>query len=346
MSSFIANLVTWDAWLPKALAVVIRLVLVLLIAWGLNRISRPLIHRLDDMLGRHRDRNGEQERRVQTWIGIVEKVVSAAIWIVAGITGLQVLGVNTAALLTAAGVGGLAIGFGAQNLVRDFLSGFFILAEDQIRVGDVVTINGTTGTVQAINPRTTVLRDLSGTVHIFPNGLIETVSNLTKEWARSVIEVSVPYTEDVDRVMALLQEIGRELEADREYGPRIVQPVSILGLDSFGPLGVTVKLTITTQPGQQWAVGREFRRRVKNRFDAEGIRLSYPHTTLQWQGAPQPLQLQLEPGGTQALVDTLADRVVEEVFRRLESRGAFQPARGSLEPVEQGQAAPSREDGV
>jgi len=346
MSALIANLVAWNEWIPKALSIVLRLALVLLIAWGLSRISRPLVRRLDDVLGRHRDRNGEQERRVQTWISIVEKVVQAAIWIVAGIMGLQVLGVNTAALLTAAGVGGLAIGFGAQNLVRDFLSGFFILAEDQIRVGDVVTINGTTGTVQAINPRTTVLRDLSGTVHIFPNGLIETVSNLTKEWARSVIEVSVPYTEDVDRVMALLQEIGRELEADAVYGSGIVQPVSILGVDSFGPLGVTIKLTITTQPGQQWAVGREFRRRVKNRFDAEGIPLSYPHTALLWQGAPQASQPWLELGGTQDLVEALADRVVEEVLRRLESRGAFKPAGGSQQAAEPGQAAPSREDGV
>lgn len=342
MATFFADLVAWEEWLPQFLSIVIRLALVLLVAWGLNRLSRPLIHRLDEALGRHRERDGEQQRRVQTLVSIVEKVVSAAIWTLAGLTGLQVLGVNTAALLTAAGVGGLAVGFGAQNLVRDFISGFFILAEDQFRVGDVVVINGTSGTVQAVNPRTTVLRDLSGTVHTFPNGLIETVSNMTKEWARSVVEVSVPYTEDVDRVMALLQELGRELEADGEYGPRIAQPMSILGVDSFGASGVTIKLMITTQPGQQWGIGRELRRRIKNRFDAEGIRLAYPHTSLQWEAGPPPLQLQLDPGANPAVVEALADRVVEEVLQRLESRGAFGPR--VEEPTDQGQAAPSRED--
>lgn len=342
MATFTADLVAWEEWLPQFLSIVIRLALVLLVAWGLNRLSRPLIHRLDEALGRHRERDGEQQRRVQTLVSIVEKVVSAAIWTLAGLTGLQVLGVNTAALLTAAGVGGLAVGFGAQNLVRDFISGFFILAEDQFRVGDVVVINGTSGTVQAVNPRTTVLRDLSGTVHTFPNGLIETVSNMTKEWARSVVEVSVPYTEDVDRVMALLQELGRELEADGEYGPRIAQPMSILGVDSFGASGVTIKLMITTQPGQQWGIGRELRRRIKNRFDAEGIRLAYPHTSLQWEAGPPPLQLQLDPGANPAVVEALADRVVEEVLQRLESRGAFGPR--VEEPTDQGQAAPSRED--
>lgn len=342
MATFFADLVAWEEWLPQFLSIVIRLALVLLVAWGLNRLSRPLIHRLDEAVGRHRERDGEQQRRVQTLVSIVEKVVSAAIWTLAGLTGLQVLGVNTAALLTAAGVGGLAVGFGAQNLVRDFISGFFILAEDQFRVGDVVVINGTSGTVQAVNPRTTVLRDLSGTVHTFPNGLIETVSNMTKEWARSVVEVSVPYTEDVDRVMALLQELGRELEADGEYGPRIAQPMSILGVDSFGASGVTIKLMITTQPGQQWGIGRELRRRIKNRFDAEGIRLAYPHTSLQWEAGPPPLQLQLDPGANPAVVEALADRVVEEVLQRLESRGAFGPR--VEEPTDQGQAAPSRED--
>lgn len=341
MEGVISDLVTWEAWLPRLLSIVSRLALVLILAWGLNRLSRPLIRRLDGALSRHRERDEERQRRAETLVNIVEKGVSATIWAVAGLMGLQVLGVNTAALLTAAGVGGLAIGFGAHNLVRDFISGFFILAEDQFRVGDVVVINGTSGTVQAINPRTTILRDLSGTVHIFPNGLIETVANRTKEWARSVIELSVPYTENVDRVMALLREVGEELQADETFGPGITQPISILGVDGFGPEGVTLKLTITTVPGQQFAIAREFRRRVKNRFDAEGIRLSYPHTSLHWEVEPPPFRLELQ-GADPALLDALADQVAERVLRRLEAQGGTQPGTGG--PAGRQQAAPTRED--
>ncbi|BAS26966.1 mechanosensitive ion channel family protein [Limnochorda pilosa] len=323
MQEFLANLAQLDRWAPQLLSAVARLALVLVLAWVLNRVSRPLIHRLDEAFGRHPERSEERQRRIQTLLTIVEKVASAAIWTVAVIMGLQVLGVNTAALLTAAGVGGLAFGFGAQNLVRDFISGFFILAEDQIRVGDVAVINGTGGLVQAINPRTTVLRDLNGTVHVFPNGSIQTVSNLTKEWSRYVIDVSVAYKEDVDRVMEVLRSIGQELQEDPEYRPLIVQPLEVLGVDDFGASGVTIKTMITTLPLKQWQVGRELRRRIKKRFDAEGIEIPFPHTSLYWGSASQAFRVQVETGQTDA------DRVVEEVLRRL---GATQAAAESDRP--------------
>lgn len=344
MQDMVATFSRWELWAPQILSAVGRLALVLVVAWVLNRASRPLIRRLDQVLGRHHERSEERQRRIQTLVNIVEKVVSTAIWTVAGIMGLQVLGVNTAALLTAAGVGGLAVGFGAQNLVRDFISGFFILAEDQIRVGDVAMINGTSGTVQAINPRTTVLRDLNGTVHIFPNGAIETVSNLTREWARYVIDLAVAYREDVDRVMELLQEIGRELQEDPEYGPRMVQPMTILGVDSFGETGVTIKLMITTLPSQQWSVGRELRRRIKNRFDAEGIRFPYPHSSLNWASDSPAMRVHLEGAGSDALVHALADRVMEEVLRRMEGLAAGQPQAASGNVPEAGAAPPTGEE--
>lgn len=344
MQDFAATLAQYDIWAPQILSAIGRLALVLVVAWVLNRLSRPLIHRLDEVLGRHQERSNERQRRIQTLVNIIEKVASAAIWTVAAIMGLQVLGVNTSALLTAAGVGGLAIGFGAQNLVRDFLSGFFILAEDQIRVGDVAMINGTSGTVEAINPRTTVLRDLSGTVHIFANGLIETVSNLTKEWARYVIDVDVAYKEDVDRVMELLRAIGQELQEEPAWASLIVQPLAILGVDGFGPKGVTIKMMITTLPSQQWSVGRELRRRIKNRFDAEGIRFPYPHSSLNWASDSPAMRVHLEGAGSDALVHALADRVMEEVLRRMEGLAAGQPQAASGNVPEAGAAPPTGEE--
>lgn len=343
MQDVAATLARWELWAPQILSAIGRLALVLVVAWVLNRAGRPLIRRLEQVLDRHHEPSEERRRRIRTLVNIVEKAASTAVWVVAGIMGLQVLGVNTAALLTAAGVGGLAIGFGAQNLVRDFISGFFILAEDQIRVGDVAMINGTTGTVQAINPRTTILRDISGTVHIFPNGAIETVSNLTREWARYVIDLAVAYREDVDRVMELLKEVGRELQEDPEYGPRMVQPMTILGVDSFGETGVTIKLMITTLPSQQWAVGRELRRRIKNRFDAEGIRFPYPHSSLHWAGDSPPMRVHLESPGSDALVHALADRVMEEVLRRMEGLTAGQPQAASGTAPGAGEVPPAGE---
>lgn len=167
--------------------------------------------------------------------------------------------------------------------------------EDQVRVGDVVTINGVGGLVEAVNLRTIVLRDLSGVVHIIPNGNIQSVSNMTKDWSRYVIDVGVAYKEDVDRVMEVLQSVGEELVQDPRYGPLILSPLEVLGVDDFSASAVIIKIMITTLPLKQWEVGRELRRRIKKRFDAEGIEIPFPHLSVYWGEASAPFQVVTRP---------------------------------------------------
>jgi small conductance mechanosensitive channel len=206
---------------------------------------------------------------------------------------LSEFGMNIAPIITGAGIVGLAVGFGAQNLVRDVISGFFIILEDQIRVGDVANINGTGGSVEAIRLRTTILRDFYGTVHIFPNGEIKQVANLTKEFSYAVLDVGVAYKENVDEVMALLKQIGEEMADDPQFKPVILAPFEVLGVDSFGDSQITIKTRIKTLPLHQWAVGRELRRRIKNTFDQRQIEIPFPHMSVYFGEASKPIDLTL-----------------------------------------------------
>lgn len=235
----------------------------------------------------------EREKRARTLGSILRKLTTAVVFAVAALTILDQLGVPTTSILTAAGIGGLAIGFGAQSLVRDLISGFFLLLENHIRVGDVVQVNGTGGLVEDITLRSTVLRGLDGTVHVFPNGAIESLSNLTKDFSRYVIDVGVAYKEDVDRVMAVLKDIGDELAGDPSYQPFIKEPLQILGVDDFADSAVVIKIFITTLPLRQWEVGRELRRRIKKRFDAEGIEIPFPHMSVYWGEASRPFNVEV-----------------------------------------------------
>lgn len=266
---------------------------VLLIAAGaalLIRIAYATIHRIEVVVDDGDPHLSEREKRARTLATILRKLTSATVITVAILTVLQELGVDTRAIITAAGIGGVALGFGSQNLVRDVISGFFMLLENQIRVGDVVTINGSTsGQVEDITLRVTILRDLEGNVHIFPNGSIEYITNKTKNWSRAVVDVGVAYKEDVDRVMAVLRDIGEELGADEAFRPLIVEPLQVLGVDDFGESQVTIRTVITTLPLKQWDVARELRRRIKNRFDREGIEIPFPHLSLYWGEASKPI---------------------------------------------------------
>jgi small conductance mechanosensitive channel len=240
----------------------------------------------------------EAEKRAQT-LGRILK--SSALVIVVGIGVMMLMdefGMNIMPIITGAGLAGLAFGFGAQNLVRDVISGFFIILENQVRVGDVAVINGTGGLVEAINLRTMVLRDLQGTVHIFPNGEITQVSNMTKEWSRYVIDVGVAYKEDVDRVMKVLESIGQDLYEDENFKPLILDKLEILGVDDFGESQVTIKVMIKTLPLKQWVVGRELRRRIKNTFDKEGIEIPFPHMSLYFGEASKPFEVLLDQSRT------------------------------------------------
>jgi len=222
----------------------------------------------------------EAEKRAKT-LGRI--IYNAGFVLVTGVAIMMILSelrINIMPIITSAGIAGLAIGFGAQNLVRDIISGFFLILEDQIRVNDYVKINDTGGTIEAIKLRTTVLRDITGAVYIFPNGEIKKVANLTKQFSYSVIDLGVSYNAKVDDVMETLKTIGEELAADPEFNIYILDSLEVLGVDDFGDSQVTIRIRVKTKPSKQWVVGRELRRRIKNTFDAKGIEIPFPQVTL------------------------------------------------------------------
>jgi moderate conductance mechanosensitive channel len=186
------------------------------------------------------------------------------------------LGIQLAPLLATAGIGALAIGFGAQSLVKDVISGFFIILENQYRIGDAIEVAGVSGLVEAVSLRKTVLRDLKGRVHTIPNGEIKVVSNLSKEWSRTVLDLGISYHENVERVIGLLSRIGEELSSEEPYRSAILEPLQILGVERFKESHLVIRMMVKTAPLKQWDVGRELRRRIKNRFEEQGIEMSVP----------------------------------------------------------------------
>jgi small conductance mechanosensitive channel len=205
---------------------------------------------------------------------------------------LMVLGtfMDIGPLLASVGVLGLAISFGAQSLVKDVISGTFMLLEGQFGIGDVVRVTDVSGQVEKITLRTTVLRDSQGVVHIIPNGEITRVSNLTKTWSRAVLDVGVAYKEDVDRVIAVLDELGREFHADPEWGALLVEEPLVLGVEDLGDSAVVIRVSARTLPEKQWDVAREWRRRIKKRFDRENIEIPFPHLTFYWGQGQMPAE--------------------------------------------------------
>jgi small conductance mechanosensitive channel len=268
-----------------------HIILILIGGWIALRVIRRALHKLEDMLVKRADAEDQlekiaTEKRVKTLAGLLRTMATITIWTVVIITSLTEIGVDIGPLLAGAGIMGLAVGFGAQNLVRDIISGFFFVMENQVRVGDVAIINGTGGLVQTISFRTITLRDLSGVVHIFPHGEVSTLSNMTKKWSAYVINVGVAYKEDTDEVVAVMKEVHAGMMADPEFAPKILQAIEVFGVDDFGESEVTIKARMKTVPLQQWNVGREFRRRLKYAFDAKGIEIPFPHRTLH---APQEI---------------------------------------------------------
>jgi small conductance mechanosensitive channel len=202
---------------------------------------------------------------------VLRTLALVGLWSVVVVICLSQLGFDVRPILAGAGIVGLAVGFGAQHLVRDVIAGFFLVLEDQVRVGDVAVVNGTGGLVENVTFRTIVLRDLAGTVHIFPNGSVTTLANMTKDWSGYVVDVEVGYREDPDRVVALMRRVFEELRQDPAHGPLIIEPIEIFGVDAFKDSTVVIKARLKTVPIQQWTVGREYRRRLLLGFAAEGI---------------------------------------------------------------------------
>lgn len=255
---------------------IIVLILLRVINAGLTRLGKLILRRSEE----HNDK--ESEKRIHTLMGIVKGVVKIVIWTVFFMTLLKKIGTDIGPLIASAGIIGLAIGFGAQELVRDVITGFFILLENQVRTGDVAIINGTGGLVEKIEMRTITLRDFSGVVHIIQNGKINTLSNMTKEWSAMVFDIGVAYKEDVDRVTEVIKQVGEELKNDPELGEHIIEPIEVFGLDKFGDSAIVIKARLKTKPIQQWTVGRAFNGRLKKAFDRNNIEIPFPHRSIYW----------------------------------------------------------------
>jgi small-conductance mechanosensitive channel len=218
----------------------------------------------------------ERAKRAKTLGSVLTNVTTVVVIAVASLMVLGELGVNISPALTGAGIVGVALGFGSQSLVKDLIGGFFLILENQVRVGDVVAINGTGGLVEAINLRTTVLRDEEGTVHIFPNGGISSLSNRSMQFSFYVVNLPLAYGEDVDAVTALLVEIAAKMQQEGAYQPFMLAPLEVIGVDGFEPSGIRLKVRLKTAPLKQWFVGREFRRRVNAAFQERGIEMWSP----------------------------------------------------------------------
>ena len=257
-----------------------RVVLILVLMLIGVKLSGVLAGRIFAVIGRRRKMDEEYKKRADTLSGVIAYLLSVTIIAVAVLMIMTELDIKIGPILAAAGVLGLAVGFGAQHLVQDLISGFFILLDDQIRVGDVVQIADKGGLVEKLNLRMTVLRDLAGNVHYVRNGQIGVVTNMTKEYSRYVFDIGVAYREDVDEVVKVVRQVDEELRNDPELGKDILEPIEILGLDQFADSAVVIKARTKTKPIRQWAVGREFNRRLKKKFDELDIEIPFPHVTL------------------------------------------------------------------
>lgn len=222
----------------------------------------------------------ERAKRARTLGGVLSSVTTVLVAVIAVLMILGELGVNISPALTGAGIVGVALGFGAQTLVRDLIGGFFLILEDQLRVGDAATVNGIAGVVEAINLRTLVLRDDEGTLHIIPNGAITTMANRSRDFSNFVMILPVAYGEDIDAVAALVREVAAGIEADDRFKPFILGPLEIAGIDSFDPTTMRLKVKIKCTPQKQGDVGREFRWRLVHALKNRGVAMWSPQQTV------------------------------------------------------------------
>ena len=282
-----------NRWLITDFISILILILLLIITL---RVSAALINRLKGvllkrMVYREEEPDMEAEKRLNTLMGVLRKIISVVVWTIFIMIFLEKININIIPILSAAGIVGLAVGFGAQELVRDFISGFFILLEDGIRAGDVVTLNGTTGTVEKMELRTITLRDSMGVVHIFQNGKVNTISNMTKGWSAVRFDIGVAYKENLAKVMEVMQQVGDEMYAEDEYKSNMLASVEVSGLNNFGDRALEIRARIRTRPGKQWGIGREYRKRLKEAFDTHNIEIPFPHQTIYWGDNMDPLKL-------------------------------------------------------
>ena len=267
----------------------IRVIVIIAIAVAVYLICRPIIRSVIKRIVSRRmagEDETDTQQRTDTLSSILVKIVGIIVLIIAVITILPEFGVNITSLIAAIGIGGLAIAFAAQSLVRDFIAGFFILLEDQYSIGDVISIAGIAGVVEDIALRRTVLRDLDGNVHSVPNGKVDLSTNMTKKYSRVNLNVSVGYGENLKHVIDIINKICQEMAKDPQWKDDFITTPSVLRVDNLGDSGIDIKILGDTKPAKQWAIMGELRLRLKDAFDREGIEIPWPHTKVYFGNAP------------------------------------------------------------
>lgn len=289
----------------RAATIIIIILTINLILAGARFLIGRLVLRVR---GASSQPGGDRDLQAQTLANVLASAASVLLWTLGLFMVLDQLGLDITTLLAAAGVAGIAIGFGAQTLVRDFLAGFFIILENQFRVGDVVKIGDTGGLVERITLRATSLRDLSGSLHVIPNGSIQRVTNMTFLWSRYVADIGISYSADPDQVIALLADVGKRMRREEPWGERMLEDPEVVGLDRFEDSALVFRVLLKTKPLQQWAVGREFNRRVKYALDEAGIEIPFPHRTVYLRLEPEDELAQVLRGATRPGGEPLSPR--------------------------------------
>jgi small-conductance mechanosensitive channel len=270
----------------RLLGSLVSMTLTIVVAVAIWEFSNAAIQRHLTKLSR--DAQAARSARVRTLLPMLRTLLSATIIVFVALNILTEIGVNVAPLIAGAGVIGLAIGFGSQTLVRDVITGIFLLFEDAVAVGDVVQLSGLSGVVEQLSIRSIKLRAMDGSVHIIPFSAVTTVTNMTRDFGFAVLDVSVAYGEDTDRVTEVLREIATEIRTDAKLGPQIRDDLEVLGVERLADSGVVIRVRVKTDPSARWSVGREFNRRIKQRFDRLGIEIPYPHQKLVIEGGKHP----------------------------------------------------------
>ncbi len=307
--------ITGNEWLAEAsnwliakpLTILLLIVVGLFVRWLLHRVIKRLTMRaatgaipaviargkVPEMFLEHSPEVAERrQQRADTMGGLLKSITTSVVAAIVVLMALAEVGLNIAPLIASAGILGVALGFGAQTLVKDFLSGIFMILEDQYGVGDVVNLGAATGTVEAVGLRVTRLRDVNGTVWYLRNGELLAVGNMSQNWARTVLDIPVAFSEDLEHVRDILVEVGRDLWEDPEFEGDIIEEPEVWGVERWDPDGVVMRVVLKTAPLQQWGVAREMRKRIKNKFDAEGVEIPFPQRVI-WnrtedRGDPEP----------------------------------------------------------
>jgi small conductance mechanosensitive channel len=294
-----------DWAISKPLAVLGILLMAVVTRWLVHKLIDRLTNRAADgmlpssfglgKLGRSAERRADStnlaaarhEQRAKAMGSLLKSVATGVIFAIAAVMALAEIGVNIAPLLASAGILGLAIGFGAQTLVKDFLSGIFMIFEDQYGVGDVIDAGEAVGTVEAVSLRVTRIRDINGTVWYVRNGEILRIGNMSQNWAQTVLDIQVAYSEDLHRVRQILADVAHDMWDDEDYTGKIIEEPEVWGIQSLDPDGVTIRVVLKTAPLEQWTVAREMRERIKARFDHEGIEIPFPQRVVWHRDARQ-----------------------------------------------------------